>query len=1043
MEFRILGPLEVRGERGAVALVGIKPRVVLAVLLLHPNEPVSAERLALALWGEEAPAGATKTVHVYVSRLRKALGDPEAIETTPAGYRLRVRADELDAERFERGVEAGRLALGAGQPERAAVLLREALELWRGPPLAELEFEPFAQAEIARLEEQRLAALEARVEADLAAGRHGAVVSEVRQLLAEHPTRERLAGQLMRALYRSGRQSEALEVFREVRAGLVEASGVEPGPELQRLHVAVLGQDVSLELQPAATELPRELSAEAAPPLVGRDAELERLRAHWEKARIASGRLVTVLGADGMGKTRLAAELAADVYRAGGGVRYVSGGGPLADVLAVLAEVREAARATLVVVDDAEQGGAEVATALARLVRTLAGLPVLVLVTGRDADALACVDAHDAIVLDVLDAAAVRAIAARQDVPTEVLREAGGVPRRVQQVVGRWARREVARRVGTVAERTAAGRADLRSMEAELTGGVIELQAADECVELADADDARVRCPFKGLAPFDVDDAPYFFGRERLVAELVARLVGAPLLGVVGPSGSGKSSVVRAGLVPALAGGVLPASETWTRVVMRPGEHPLRELETATAGVGPDRSVVVVVDQFEEIFTACRDELERAAFIAQLSAIRAGRTVVLAIRADYYGRCAAYPELSRLLAAHHVLVSAMRRDELRCAVERPASRVGLRVEPELTDTLVADVEHEPGALPMLSTALLELWQRRDGRRLRLAAYEATGGVRGAVGRHAEDAFALLDAGQQAVARSVLLRLAADDGAGGIERRRVPLTELDEGVAQVAALLTDQRLLTVSAGSVELAHEALLREWPRLRGWLEEDAEGRRLHRHLTDAAREWDASGRDPGDLYRGARLATALEWRAHHEPDLNRTERAFLEAGHGAEQRELYAASPPPAGRHARGGGAHRDHRDLDHRRRPRHPARAVRAARRRLACPRHARPGPPGGLRRAGRAAGTRGLPPRADHRSPQRRPVRAAGSRHLPQDRAPARARHRPGERGDQPRWKDAGQRRRRRDGLAVGRGRPPPSRPAAQGPRPSRHGRGVQP
>src|SRR5437773_3547925 len=160
MEFRILGPLEVQGELGAVALRGIKPRAVLAMLLLHANEPVSAERLALALWGEEAPAGATKTVQVHVSRLRKALGDPDAVETTPAGYRLRVRPDELDAERFRRGVAAGRQALAAGEPERAGALFEEALGLWRGAPLAELQFEPFAQAEIARLEEQRLAALE-------------------------------------------------------------------------------------------------------------------------------------------------------------------------------------------------------------------------------------------------------------------------------------------------------------------------------------------------------------------------------------------------------------------------------------------------------------------------------------------------------------------------------------------------------------------------------------------------------------------------------------------------------------------------------------------------------------------------------------------------------------------------------------------------------------------------------------------------------------------------------------------------------------------
>ena len=163
---------------------GIKPRAVLAVLLLHANEPVSAERLALALWGEDAPAGAVKTVQVHVSRLRKALDDAAAVATTPAGYRLRVRRDELDVERFERGVEAGRRALAGGAPERAAALLREALELWRGRPPGGLEFEPFAAAEIVRLEEQRLAALEGRVEADLGAGRHAELVAELQRLVA-------------------------------------------------------------------------------------------------------------------------------------------------------------------------------------------------------------------------------------------------------------------------------------------------------------------------------------------------------------------------------------------------------------------------------------------------------------------------------------------------------------------------------------------------------------------------------------------------------------------------------------------------------------------------------------------------------------------------------------------------------------------------------------------------------------------------------------------------------------------------------------------
>ena len=250
----------------------------------------------------------------------------------------------------------------------------------------------------------------------------------------------------------------------------------------------------------------------------------------------------------------------------------------------------------------------------------------------------------------------------------------------------------------------------------------MELQAVRLRAELEDAERVVVACPFKGLASFDVEDAEVFFGRERLVAEMVARLAGAPLMGIVGPSGSGKSSALRAGLLAAVAGGVLPGSERWALAVLRPGEHPLRALEQATADAAPRDRLIVAVDQFEETFATCRDESERGAFIdALVSCARDPRrraSVLVAVRADFYGRCAAYPELSRLLGANHVLVGPMRRDELRRAIELPARRAGLRVEPQLVDALVADVEGEPGALPLLSTSLLELWQRRDGRRLR-------------------------------------------------------------------------------------------------------------------------------------------------------------------------------------------------------------------------------------------------------------------------------------------------------------------------------------
>ena len=893
MEFRILGPLEVHGELGAVRVSGRKPRAVLAVLLLHANEPVSPERLALALWGEEAPATAVSTVQVHISRLRKALGDGEFITTSSAGYRIRVEPGEFDAERFERLVEDGRRALAAGRATEAATVLREALALWRGPPLADLAFEPFAHVEIARLEEQRLAALEARIEADLAAGRHAELVGELRRLVAEQPTREQLAGHLMVALYRCGRQAEALDAYRDAREKLADDLGIEPGPELRALQDAVLRHDQSLQLEPAGLELPDQLDVGAAPPLVGRDAELDWLRGRWDEVKRGSGRLVTIAGKDGIGKTRLAAELATEVHRHGAAVLYASGSG----AREILQTGGHAQGPLLVVLDNADRAGQEVVTAA----RELAEGDALVVAISEAPDGP---DPSAVLVLEPLDSSSVRAIVTQyappeavDDIPVDrLLMETAGIPRRVHDAASRWARAEAARRVRAVATRAAAGRAELRSMESELAGGVFDLQTAREPVEPGD-DGKPVVCPFKGLASFDADDAPYFFGRERLVAELVARLVGAPLLGVVGASGSGKSSVVRAGLLPALGSGVLPGSQAWPRTCIRPGAHPLRELHEAVDGLGAHGRFVLAVDQFEETFTTCRDEDERTAFIGEL--VRATRgdasaIVVAAVRADFYGRCAAYPDFARLLAANHVLVGWMSREELARAIVCPAERVGLRVEQELVKHLVDDVEHEPGALPVLSAALLELWQNRDGRRLRLAAYEHTGGVRGAVARLADEAYGRLDDDQHALARRVLLQLVDVRDDGSVERRRVPLAELDaEGnadLAPVLGLLADSRLLTISDETAELAHEALLREWPLLRGWIEDDLEGLRVHRSLRSSAREWRDVDRDDGALYRGARLEEARSWAERDEPGMTELEREFLTASLERARRDRIA---------------------------------------------------------------------------------------------------------------------------------------------------------
>ena len=247
MKFRILGPLEVWDEGGEVSVDGRKPRALLAVLLLHPNEVVPADRLIDELWGEDPPPTAWKTVQVYVSRLRKAL-QPDVLTTRSPGYVIRVEPDDLDLHRFERLVDEARGLRARGLPADASERLREALSLWRGPALADFTYETFAQTAIARLEEIRLAAVELRIDAELELGRHDELVGELEALVAEQPLRERLWRYLMTALYRSGRQAEALDAYREARRALVDELGIEPSTALQELEGAILRQDPTLDL---------------------------------------------------------------------------------------------------------------------------------------------------------------------------------------------------------------------------------------------------------------------------------------------------------------------------------------------------------------------------------------------------------------------------------------------------------------------------------------------------------------------------------------------------------------------------------------------------------------------------------------------------------------------------------------------------------------------------------------------------------------------------------------------------------------------------
>ena len=868
MDFRLLGPLEVVGDGDYALLLGAgRRRALLAYLLLHPNEAVPSDRLIDALWGESPPATAAQMVQNQVSALRRELGANGRLETHGSAYRLNLAAGERDLDRFETLVRAGRARLEL-DPTGAAQTLLEALALWRGPALADLAYEPFAQAEIARLEELRWSAFEALADARLALGDHAALVPELERAVVEQPLRERMYAQLMLGLYRSGRQADALAVYRRGRELLVDQIGVEPGTELRAMHAAVLAHDPALELPVA---LPPEL-ASGSPLLAGRAAELDLLRTRLAAARRGHGSVVLVLGPPGIGKTRLAAELARTAVRHGVALTYVGDATSFADARAAVDRAGAQSEPTLLILDDVDDAPPPAA----------ADRALLVLVLRRGPPAIP----GERLELGPLDADAVAAIAALYGAPPEL--PGAGVPLAVHRAAAEWARAATARQVAESAGRAAVERTDLRAAEADVARHVSAAQAASEReLEYAggDATPLAAVCPFRGLAPFDAAHERYFFGRERLVAELVARLVGAPMLAVIGPSGSGKSSVVRAGLLPALARGVLPGSQAWTQAVIRPGPHPRAELERALA----HDPHVLAVDQFEETFTACRDDAERAAFVAALvGAARDETLVVLAMRADFYGRCAAYDELPALLGANQVLVGPMRRAELRRAIELPARRAGLAVEPELTAALIDDVLEAPGApAPALdgpARAVAGARRARDGaQRLRPHRRRARRG--GAPGRADVRAARRGPAGPRAPDPRAARR--TPDHGGALVRRRVPLDELADDAGRALTVLADSRLVTVDEGAVEVAHEALLREWPRLRAWLDDDAEGRRLLQHLAHAARDWDAGGRDAGELYRGTRLAAAADWAAAHESELNAREREFVAASAAAADQE------------------------------------------------------------------------------------------------------------------------------------------------------------
>ena len=671
-----------RGDDDRVLNVpGAKERHLLAVLAAAFPAVVTVDRLLEVLWDGAPPRTGRKSLQAHVVRLRTAL-EPDRPPGSPGryvvrrhdGYALAIERDRLDATAFADLAARGRAMLSAGDAGGAADLLREALDLWRGRPYADWPDAADLDGERERLKEIQAHVLEAFWEAELALGRHVEAVPELGRLTQEYPLHEGWWALHALALYRAGRQGDALESLRSVRRVLDDELGVEPGTRLRELERTILAQDRSLDLP----------SARAA--------------------------------------------------------------------------AREA-------------------------------------------------------------------------------------PAPVTSVTG---------------------------------------------------------CPYKGLARYELDDAAVFRGRGRLVRMLVTSLVDRRLLVVSGSSGAGKSSVVRAGLLPALASGELPGSAAWQPVVVVPGRRPVDTLSPLTGEDPPEAPVLLVCDQLEQLWSEEVGPGEREAFLDTVLGLLSDDVVsrcVLVVRGDHVGRLAEHPDVAQHLHGGLVMVPPMTETELRQVVEEPARAAGLRVEEDLADVAVGDVLGRSGALPLLSTALAETWERRREATLTLAGYLATGGVTGAVARSAETAFSSLPEAGQELARRILVRLAEQDEQGTLRARQLPSAEL--ALVGADAALTDQvietlvarRLLARDGEHLEVTHEALLGAWPRLAAWLAQDAVGRAVRRHLAPAAVEWADHGRPADELFRGARLEAAAEWAADPDTGPTAVEREFVEAGVRQAEADLAAA--------------------------------------------------------------------------------------------------------------------------------------------------------
>ena len=985
-EIRILGRIEARLNGVVVDVGGPRQRRLLAALSMHAGEVVSTDQLIEWTWDDDdRPDGAGQAIRTYVSRMRKALTEAgadgtEILRTEAPGYRLAVRPDQIDAGKFADQVSEAANSAERADSDHGLGLLDHALSLWRGLPYAELAGVSWADAATARLVELRTVAVEERAAARLAQGAHAEVVAELEYQVAEDPLRARPVELLATALFRADRQAEALRVLDRLRRDLVEV-GLDLPASVASLESRVAAEDPSLlvtesrrrsqlggyELAERIGEGAFSLVYRAVQPSVGREVAVKQIRAELANRPEFIRRFEA--------EAQLVASLEHpfivplyDFWREPGAaflvMRWLRGGTLESRLLDDRLAVDE-------VVEMVTQVGSALETAHGAGVihRDVKSANIFLDGAGNYylGDFGIAVDETSRHDPEALLSAGSPAYASPEQLRREVagpqsdvyglgivLYEAltGHLPfpdeethaallhRQLNDAlppIGH-SRPDLPPAVDLALRRATAKRADDR--HETVTALVDELCAALDGTARPAIPDARRSSstviaggvnPFKGLRAFQEADADEFRGRDRLVDRLLDRMRAegpeGRFVAAVGPSGSGKSSVVRAGLIPRVRRGALPGSDRWFITTMAPGADPFDELEAAlnrisavpTAGLSeqmrggprgiartvkavmqdPDAEVLVVVDQLEELFTLVDDESLRHRFLdALLTAVSEPRSqlrVVATIRADFWDRPLRHPELARLLELSAVTVPPMAADELERAIVDPAAGVGAEFEPGLVSVIVADVRDQPGSLPLLQYALTELYDRRVSETMTLQSYRDLGGVAGSLARRAEQLFEDNPADQSGV-RRLFTRLVTPGEGTEDTRRRVRRTELDavsETVLErfgAARLLSFDRDPATREPTVEVAHEALIRSWPRLRQWIDEDRDGLRVARHLTGSAAEWELGGRGQDELYRGARLELARDWAADNDADMTPSERAFLTASTEAHQRDVDA---------------------------------------------------------------------------------------------------------------------------------------------------------